>query len=145
MIRKAILLACALAGADLAHARQTQDIDPDLLAYIDGIEEDTGARRFGRVMLGELEGADATTLSVTVDPSAWTFIAVICGPSCDQIDGTAYSPTGKQIAKAPMSGSDAVIQIPPGNGASVDVKVDMLACGWDTCPYAIQAFTRPGN
>lgn len=145
MIRKTIVLACALAGAGLVHAQQPQDIDPDLLAYIEGIEEDTGTKRFGRVMLGELEGADATTLSVAVDPSTLTFIAVICGPSCNQIDGTAYSPSGKEIAKAPMSGSDAVIQIPPGNGASVDVKVEMLACGWETCPYAIQTFTRPGS
>jgi hypothetical protein len=145
MIRKAILLACALAGAGLAHARQTQDIDPDLLAYIEGIEEDTGTKRFGRVMLGELEGADATTISVPVDPSSWTFIAVICGPSCEQIDGTAYSASGKEIAKAPMSGSDAVIQVPPGNGATVAVKVDMLVCEWDTCPYAVQTFTRPGS
>jgi hypothetical protein len=145
MIRKALLLACALAGAGMAHARQTQDIDPDLLAYIEEIEADTGAKRFGRVMLGELEGADSTTLSVAVDPSSWTFVTVVCGPSCDQIDGTAFDFSGKKIAKAPMSGFDAVIQIPPGNGASVDVKVDMLACGWDTCPYAVQAFTCPGN
>lgn len=145
MIRKAILLACALAGAGLAHARQTQDIDPDLLAYIEGIEEDTGTKRFGRVMLGELEGADAATISVPVDPSSWTFIAVICGPSCEQINGTAYSASGKEIAKAPMSGSDAVIQVPPGNGATVAVKVDMLVCEWDTCPYAVQTFTRTGS
>ena len=145
MIRKAILMACALAGAGWAHAQQTQDIDPDLLDYIEGVEEDTGAKRFGRVLLGELEGADATTISVTVDPSTWTFIAVICGPSCVQINGTAYNASGKEIAKAPKHGFDAVIQIPPGNGASVDVKVDMLVCEWETCPYAIQTFTRPGS
>ena len=99
----------------------------------------------GGVLLGELEGADATTISVTVDPSTWTFIAVICGPSCVQINGTAYNASGKEIAKAPKHGFDAVIQIPPGNGASVDVKVDMLVCEWETCPYAIQTFTRPGS
>ena len=143
MIRKTFLLACALAGAGWARAQQAQDIDPDLLAYFEEIEGDTGTKRFGRVMLGELEGADATTLDVVVDPSTWTFIAVICGPSCEQISGAAYDASGKQVSKAPVAGFDVVIQIPPGNGASVDVKVDMLVCGWETCPYAVQTFTRP--
>jgi hypothetical protein len=145
MIRKAIWLACALAGVGWAHAQQTQDIDPDLLAYMEEIEEDTGATRFGRLLLGELEGSDAATVSVSVDPSTWTFIAVICGPSCEQINGTAYAASGTEIAKAPSAGYDAVIQVPPGNGVSVNVKVDMLTCGWETCPYAIQTFTRPGS
>jgi len=56
----------------------------------------------------------------------------------------AYDGAGKKIAAEGMPGYEVVIQVPPGSGASVDVKVDMLACGWETCPYAIQTFKREG-
>lgn len=145
MIRKLVVAACAVAAAGWAHAWQPQDIDPDLLEYIEQVEQDTGLKRFGQVMLGELEGADATTVSVRVDPSVNTVIAVICGPSCELIDGTAYNASGKQIAKAEYASTEAIVHVPAGNGDRVDVKVDMLTCGWDTCPYAIQAFTAPAR
>ncbi len=143
MFRKAVLLVCALAGAGWAYARQTQDIDPDLLAYIEEIETNVGMKRFGPVRLGELEGYESATVSVAVNPSSYTTIAVICGPSCEAINGAAYGAFSKEIAKAEKPGYEAVIQIPPGNGASVEVKVDMITCEWETCPFAIQAFTPP--
>jgi hypothetical protein len=141
MFRKAVLLACALAGASWAYARPAQDIDPDLAAYLDEIEAAAGIKRFGPVRLGELEGYDSATLDVTINPSTYTTIVVVCGPSCDEVSGVAYDASGKEIAKAPLPGYDAVIHVPPGNGASIEVKVDMRNCQWDTCPYAIQAFT----
>jgi len=145
MVRKAVLLACAVAGAGFAFAQQTQDIDPDLLAYIEEIEEDTGAKRFGPVHLGEMEGGQGETVSVTVDPATYTFIAVICGPSCMEITGAAQDEKGRELVPAPRAGFTSVIQLPPGNGDMVKVKVDMLVCEWDSCPYAIQTFTRPGQ
>ncbi len=145
MIRKAALLACALGGAGSAFAQQPQDIDPELLAYIEGIEEDTGAKRFGPVHMGDMEGEESETVSVTVDPNTYTFIAVICGPSCTEITGSAQDEKGREIVAAPQADYDVVIQLPPGNGARVNVKVDMLVCEWDSCPYAIQTFTRPGQ
>lgn len=143
MFRKAVLLACALAGAGLAFAQQTQDIDPDLLAYLEEIEADTGVKRFGPIHLGVMEGERSETVEVSVDPATFTFIAVICGPDCEEIDGAILDKAGAEIARAPSAGYDAVIQLPPGNGDSVRVKVDMHVCNWDTCPYAVQTFTRP--
>lgn len=145
MLRKMILLACTLAGAGWVHAQQPQDIDPDLLAYIEEIEADVGLKRFGPVRLGELEGYETATVTVAVNPSSYTTIAVICGPSCEEINGAAYGPFEKEIAKASSPGYEAVIQVPPGNGETVEVKVDMITCEWDTCPFAIQAFTPPAS
>lgn len=145
MFRKTVLAVCAVAGAGFAFAQQTQDIDPDLLAYIEEIEEGTGASRFGPVHLGEMEGGQGETVSVTVDPDTYTFIAVICGPSCMEITGAVQDMGGRELVPAPRAGFTSVIQLPPGNGDTVKVKVDMLVCEWDSCPYAIQAFTRPGQ
>lgn len=145
MIRKAVLLAFALAGSGSTFAQQPQEIDPELLAYIEGIEEDTGAKRFGPVHMGDMEGEESETVSVTVDPNTYTFIAVICGPSCMEITGSAQDEKGREIVAAPRADYEVVIQLPPGNGDRVNVKVDMLVCEWDSCPYAIQTFTRPGQ
>jgi len=145
MLRKLMLLTCALAGAGWVQAQQTQDVDPELLAYIAEIEANVGMKRFGPVRVGELEGFETATVTVDVNPSTYTAIAVICGPSCEQITGAAFGPFDKEIAKAAQPGYEAVIQVPPGNGASVEVKVDMIACEWETCPFAIQAFTPPAG
>jgi hypothetical protein len=145
MFRKAVVLACAIAGAGLAFAQQTQDIDPDLLAYLEEIEANTGVKRFGQIHLGEMEGERTETIEMTVDPSTYTVIAVICGPDCEEINGAVLDASGKEIARSPMAGYEAVIQLPPGNGDRVKVKVDMDVCNWETCPYAIQAFTQQGG
>jgi hypothetical protein len=145
MFRKAVMLAVAVAGAGWSFAQQTQDIDPDLLAYFAEIEADTGVKRFGPTHLGELEGGDSAKIDVAVDPDTYTFLAVICGPSCLEITATVRDSTGKEIVPAPAANVEAVIQIPPGNGGQVSVNVDMVTCDWDSCPYAIQTFTRPAS
>ena len=145
MFGKVVLLSSVLVGAGWAVAQDAQEIDPDLLAYIEGIEADTGTTRFGPVHVGEMEGGQSETVSVTFDPNTYTFIAVICGPSCEEITGAVQDDKGREIVPAPQAGYDVVIQLPPGKGDRVLVKVDMLACDWDSFPYAIQSFTRPGQ
>ena len=147
MMRKAVLLAvaAAIAGAGWAFAQQTQDIDPDLLAYFEEIEANTGTKRFAPTHLGNMEGGDSESVGVPVDPDTYTFISVICGPSCLEITAAAYDEAGNEIARAQKPGYDVVVQIPAGNGSRVNVKVDMISCDWESCPYAIQTFTRPAS
>lgn len=145
MIRKGLVLACVLACVGRAVAQPPQEIDPDLLGYIEEIEYDTGTTRFGLPFMGELEDGASEVVTVKVDPSTYTFITLICGPSCEEISGAALDADGVEIAKAPRSDYDAVIQLPPGNGDTVQVRVNMDSCDWDGCPYAIQTFTRPAG
>lgn len=145
MFRGVLILGCALAGANWAMAQPPEDVDPELLQYIEGIESDTGTMRFGLPILGVLGDGESEEVMVKVDPSTYTFITLICGPSCEEISGAALDSAGKEVAKVASPGYDAVIQLPPGHGDAVKVRVDMDFCDWDSCPYAIQAFTRPGS
>ena len=139
---KALAWASALFLLAPVASAQPPELPPDLVTYLNGIEAEMGAQRFGATTTGALEEGEDVTFGVAVASNRDTYILIACNEYCDAISGYAENGNGQTLGYTDDESPEQLLVIPAGSGDRVSLTVSMDYCDDFDCQYAVQAFIR---
>jgi hypothetical protein len=136
-----LVVVCGLSAAfaSTAFAQPPVEVPQEVTERVNLIAQEFGLTKIGSTILRQLDDGDHETIDITVSSDRLTLVALEGDQGVIELDVRATA-NGNELASESGTGMP-VLQIPAGNGSTVQVTVEM-SCEEMYCSYFVQSFVR---